>query len=357
MSTYAPPLTITVKILNLIASISEQLGRVAERDNQAQALRLRRVNQIRTIQGSLAIEGNSLSVEQITAVLEGKPVIAPPREVQEVKNALAVYERFEQYNPQQEADLLQAHQLLMAGLMAETGHYRGGGVGVMSGNQVVHMAPPASQVPRLMTDLFAWLKSTEHHPLVASAVFHYEFEFIHPFADGNGRMGRLWQSLILAKWNALFANLPIESLVYAHQAEYYRVISASTDQTDCAPFVEFMLSVIEETLSAQVSEPSSSLDDPTFNLRLESRLESRLGSALAAKVMLLLHNKTLSKSELAGLLGHKTVSGELNKQVKALLNHAFIEMTIPDKPSSRLQKYRLSMRGKKEIKQLRLVRE
>lgn len=192
---YQPPITITPKILNQVAAISELLGRYAERD-QAQALRLRRANRIRTIHGSLAIEGNSLSVEQITAVLEGKAVIAPPREVQEVKNALAVYERFTGLNPQREPDLLQAHALLMLGLIDEAGTYRRGGVGVMSGGQVVHMAPPANQVSRLMGDLFAWLEHTEHHPLIASAIFHYEFEFIHPFADGNGRMGRLWHYLV-----------------------------------------------------------------------------------------------------------------------------------------------------------------
>lgn len=161
MSNYQPPLTITDKILNLIAQTSELLGRYAERTSRAQALRLRRVNQIRTIHGSLAIEGNSLSLEQITAVLEGKPIIAPPREVQEVKNALAVYERFDQYQPHNEQDLLAAHQLLMAGLVDEMGQYRRGGVGVMRGKEVVHVAPPASRVPQLMQDLFNWLRNTE----------------------------------------------------------------------------------------------------------------------------------------------------------------------------------------------------
>src|SRR5699024_1325254 len=137
----------------------------------------------------------------------------------------------------------------MLGLIDEAGRYRRGGVGVMSGNQVVHMAPPANQVTRLMHDLFSWLQHTEHHVLIASAVFHYEFEFIHPFADGNGRMGRLWQSVILAKWNPLFANLPVESLVHQHQQAYYQAIAKSTEQTDCAAFVEFMLGIITETFS------------------------------------------------------------------------------------------------------------
>lgn len=305
MTNYQPPLTITSRILALVADTSELLGRYAERSRQAQALRLRRANQIRTIQGSLAIEGNSLSLEQITAVLEGKPVIAPPREVQEVKNALAVYERFAQYQPHHEQDLLAAHQLLMAGLVNELGCYRSGGVGVMSGKQVVHVAPPARQVPRLMQDLFAWLQHTELPPLIASAVFHYEFEFIHPFADGNGRMGRLWQSLILAQWNPLFANLPVESLVHAHQSEYYQAIAQSTEQTDSAPFVEFMLRTILATLTQLFTQAEQA-----------ENLGKGLGKELSDNQRHLLHalrdNPHASIKQLAAALGLSTTTIENN---------------------------------------------
>lgn len=338
MASYAPPLTITPKILNLVAQISEQLGRFAERKQQTQALRLRRANRIRTIQGSLAIEGNSLSLEQITAVLEGRPVIAPLREVQEVKNALAVYERFSELDPQCEADLLHAHKLLMLGLMDEAGCYRSGGVGVMSGKQVIHMAPPASQVPRLMSDLFAWLKTTEQHPLIASTVFHYEFEFIHPFADGNGRMGRLWQSLILADWNPVFAHLPVESLVYRQQQAYYAAIAQSTEATDCAPFVEFMLDAIWQALLEGIEQEAA------------SEGQARLESKLASQLMVFLAKGELGKAEMARQLGHQTVSGELHKQVRRLLELGMIAMTLPDKPSSRLQKYRLTEQGRKLLR-------
>ncbi|MGI6409045.1 MAG: Fic family protein [Thiopseudomonas sp.] len=342
MASYAPPLTITPHILNRVAGISEQLGRFAERKQQAQALRLRRANRIRTIQGSLAIEGNSLSLEQITAVLEGRPVIAPPREVQEVKNALAVYERFPEFDPQLEADLLHAHKQLMLGLMDETGCYRSGGVGVMSGKQVIHMAPPASQVSRLMSELFAWLQTTEQHPLIASAVFHYEFEFIHPFADGNGRMGRLWQSLILAKWNPIFAHLPVESLVHQQQQAYYAAIAQSTAAVDCAPFVEFMLDAIWQALLEGIGQEAAG----EGQVRLESQLESRLESKLAARLLLCLAKSELGKAEMARELGHQSVSGELHKQVRRLVELGVIAMTLPDKPSSRLQKYRLTEQGR-----------
>lgn len=348
MNQYEPPVTLTPELVALTATIAEQLGRITERKSQAQALRLRRVNRLQTIQGSLAIEGNSLSIEQITAVIEGKPVIAPPREVQEVKNALSVYERFEHFEPLKEQDLLAAHQALMLGLVDEIGQYRSGGVGVMSGKEVVHMAPPANQVPRLMQDLFAWLKRTKHHPLIASAIFHYEFEFIHPFADGNGRMGRLWQSLILAKWNPLFSHFPIESLVYANQQSYYQALSQSTAETDSGIFAKFMLQMIQQTLTQQLEQQAPVEDSKQ---RLELRLELQLESNLAAKILIFLNEQELGKADIAYRLGHKSVSGELNKQVKNLLEQQLIERTLPDKPTSSKQKYRLTQAG------IRLLRE
>ncbi len=214
---YQPPYTITPKILHLIAEISENLGRLSVVQEQSSNLRLHRINRIRTIQGSLAIEGNTLTEQQITAILEGKPVIAPPREIQEARNALLAYEQLDQWQASNEQHLLDAHQLLMKGLIDQVGVYRHKGVGVMKEGQVIHMAPPANRVKLLMADLLGWLKTTADHALIKSCVLHYEFEFIHPFIDGNGRMGRLWQTLILSQWNPLFVHIPVESMVYAQQ--------------------------------------------------------------------------------------------------------------------------------------------
>ncbi|MDO8273296.1 MAG: Fic family protein, partial [Gammaproteobacteria bacterium] len=237
MPAYQPPFTVTPRILNLLAETGAAIGRLSVQQESEQALRLRRANRIRSIQGSLAIEGNTLSTEQITAIVQGKRVIAPPREILEVQNALAAYDNMSRWQPQRENDLLSAHGMLMRGLLEDAGHYRRGGVGVMAGEKVIHMAPPAGRVGVLMDKLLAWLQHTDQHPLLASCVFHYEFEFIHPFADGNGRMGRLWQTLILAGWNPLLTNLPVESLVFAHQADYYRAIQNSTAGADSAPFI------------------------------------------------------------------------------------------------------------------------
>lgn len=268
MKTYQPPFSITPAIIRLISEISEKLGYLAAVSEKQLDLRLRRINRIRTIQGSLAIEGNTLSEEQITAILEGKRVIAPPKEVQEARNAIKAYELFESWQPESESDLLKAHETLMAGLIDDAGHYRVGNVGVMKGEQVVHMAPPADRVKKLMTDLLSWLPNTDQHPLIVSSVFHYEFEFIHPFSDGNGRMGRLWQTLILSQWNPLLAQLPVESMVYAQQDEYYQAINESTQATDSAPFIEFMLGNILSAIEENLSENDGISDGINDGLKL-----------------------------------------------------------------------------------------
>ncbi len=328
-STYQPPYTITAVILNRVAAISEAIGRLSVLTDQARALRLRRINRIRTIHGSLAIEGNTLSEAQITAILEGKRVIASPREVQEVKNALAAYDRFDSWKPDVEKDLLQAHRILMSGLIDEAGLYRHGGMGVMAGQQVIHMAPPADRVPHLMADLFGWLTVTDAHPLIASSVFHYEFEFIHPFADGNGRMGRLWQSLILARWNALFADIPVESLIFEHQAEYYQAIQESTQKADSAPFIAFMLRMILDTVSSSTPEVAP-----------EVTPEVRVLSVLVGE---------MTRQQLKEALGLKDDEHFRKAYLLPALDAGLIEMTIPDKPRSSKQKYRLTDKGRQVV--------
>jgi Fic family protein len=253
---YQPPSTITPAIVNLVARISEAVGRLTAFTETAKTLLLRRTNRVRTIRGSLAIEGNALSEEQITAILEGKRVIAPPREIQEVRNAIVAYDRFEKWRPESKTNLLEAHRILMAGLIDEAGTYRRVGVGVMAGTQVIHVAPPADRIPALMGDLFGWLAVSEEHPLITSAVFHYEIEFIHPFADGNGRIGRLWQTLILSRWNPLFADIPVESLIHEHQQEYYAAINRSTEEADSSVFIEFMLKMISSAITPPSDTPS-----------------------------------------------------------------------------------------------------
>ena len=254
-STYKPPFTLTSEIVSLVADIAEQIGRLSADAGFERDLRLRSINRIRTVTGSLAIEGNTLTEDQITAILEGKTVLAPPRELQEARNALAAYDTLPQWSGLHEADLLAAHEVLMLGLLDHPGTYRSSGVGVMAGDKVIHMAPPAAQVPRLMGQLFEWLQATKEHPLIASSVFHYEFEFIHPFSDGNGRMGRLWQTLLLSRWNPAFAWLPVESLVHQHQEGYYKALNASTQASDSAAFIHFMLGCIRDAVVKAVKTP------------------------------------------------------------------------------------------------------
>lgn len=332
---YQPPHTITPVIVNLVAQISESIGRLAVLAETAKALRLRRINRVRTIRGSLAIEGNTLSEEQITAILDGKRVIAPPREIQEVRNAIKAYDRFEKWRPAVEADLLDAHRVLMTGLVDEAGVYRRGGVGVMAGEKVIHMAPPAKRVPSLMKNLLEWLATSTAHPLVVSSVFHYEFEFIHPFADGNGRMGRLWQTLILTQWNALFADIPVESLIHEHQAEYYTALQESTDQTDSAPFIEFTLTMVRDAIMTTAPQ-------------VTPQVTPQVGRLLAVI------QGEMTRDVLQDLLELQDRKSFQARYLKPALAEALIEMTIPNKPNSRLQKYRLTEKGRRWLQQNRV---
>ncbi|WP_251197481.1 Fic family protein [Anaerotardibacter muris] len=245
---YKPPFTTNDEILTLVANIAEKVGQVEAFDKLNSSPQLRKENRIRTIHSSLAIENNSLSLDQVTAVIEGKHVLAPARDVLEVQNALATYEALDSFDPDSIDSLLEAHALLMRGLTPEAGRFRSGDVGVFNGDQLIHAGTPAKYVPEVMRELFSWLATTEMHLLVISCVFHYEFEFIHPFADGNGRMGRLWQTLILSRWNSLFAWLPIESLIKENQQEYYDSLGKADASADSTGFVQFMLNVISDAL-------------------------------------------------------------------------------------------------------------
>lgn len=209
---------------------------------------LRKENRIKTIQSSLAIENNSLTIDQVTAIMEGKRVLGAPNEIQEVKNAIDAYHLMQQINPHSEKDLLKAHSLMMQDLIKENGKYRSSGVGVFGNEGIVHLAPPPMMVPQLMADLFAWIKTTKTHPLVSSCVFHYEFEFIHPFADGNGRMGRFWQTALLSRFNPVFLWLPVETIVKKHQQAYYNVIAECDAKGDSTKFIEFMLRCIKQSI-------------------------------------------------------------------------------------------------------------
>lgn len=330
---YQPPYTITSKIIHLVSQISESIGRLTALIQIEDSLKLRKANRIQTIQGSLAIEGNTLSTEQITAILNGKPVIAPPKEVQEVRNALKAYEEIHNWHPEIELDLLQAHQTLMAGLIDEVGQYRHGGVGVMSGDRVVHMAPPANQVNRLMGDLLHWLAEGNEHPLIKSSIFHYEFEFIHPFADGNGRMGRLWQTLILSQWNPIFLNIPVESLIYQNQKAYYEALQASTDRADSAPFIEFILQMILDAIMA-----SSASDQDTAQASDQDTVQA---SDQVKRLIEKMEHKEYSLSELMSLLDLSHRATFQKNYLNPALEASLIERTLPDKPKSPKQKYKL----------------
>lgn len=293
---YQPPFTITREILNLVADISQQVGRLDASALNASP-QLRKQNRIKTLVGTLAIEGNTLTAEQITAIVDGKPVLGSVRELAEVKGAIAAYDALPTWKPDSIEDLLAVHGLMMADILVNAGEFRSKAVGIHKAGVVQHVAPPSHQVSGLMADLTRWLTQAKDHPLITSSVFHYEFEFIHPFSDGNGRMGRLWQTLILSQWHPLFLSLPLESVIKENQQRYYQALEAADQQADSTPFIHFMLSVIAQTLAqnapvnAPINAPVNALIDVT-GLKTPDAI-----------VALLTANPALTRQQLADAIG------------------------------------------------------
>ena len=256
-----PPYDITPNILKRISSISEKIGEVNANYLSKQSPQLRKQNRIKTIHSSLQIEGNTLSEEQITALIENKRVIGPEKDVMEVLNAIKVYEKLKNYTYSSDKSFLKAHQQLMMGLIDSAGKYRKQGVGIVKGTKVEHIAPPHNNVPYLMNDLFEYLEDKEELTLIKSCVFHYEMEFIHPFLDGNGRMGRLWQTLILMSEYPVFEFLPFETLISQTQAEYYKSLALSDKVGKSTIFIEYMLGVIDKSLEGLLNYNNRILKD------------------------------------------------------------------------------------------------
>lgn len=256
-----PPYDITNEILRLVSAISEKIGEVNANFLNRQSPQLRKQNRIKTIYSSLSIEGNTLSEEQITALIENKRIIGPQKDVTEVLNAIEVYDNLKNFDPRTEKSFLAAHRVLMKGLIKDAGKYRRQSVGIVKGGQVEHLAPPYENVPFLMKDLFTYVKRSDELPLIKSCVFHYEMEFIHPFLDGNGRMGRLWQTLILMNSYPVFEYLPFETLISQTQGEYYRSLSESDKTGKSTLFIEYMLGVINDSLSGLLNYKGRVLTD------------------------------------------------------------------------------------------------
>lgn len=259
------PFQINSNIINLVADISELSGQISINSKLTNSPQLRRTNRIKTIYSSLAIEQNTLTIEQVTDVIAGKRILAPPKDIAEVKNAYEIYDCLDSLNPYDVNDLLHAHGVMVRDLVSDAGEFRTKPVGVVDSNgNILHFGTLPAYVPQLVCDLLDWVKNDSLHILIKSCVFHYEFELIHPFSDGNGRIGRLWHTLLLSTWNPMFAWLPIESIIHNKQSEYYEAINMSNNNADSTVFIEFMLGAIKSAL-LDVTESSSAKTDKASN--------------------------------------------------------------------------------------------
>lgn len=322
---YIPPYEITDEMLELVSEIMENLGKLSGVNELEKLPRLRRVSRIKSIHSSLAIENNTLSIEQVTDVINGKRVLAPQKDIEEVHNAFNAYEKLSEINPYSIDDLLKIHGILMNGLVKEAGSLRLGQVGVYNQDgKVVHLAPPADFVPQQLGQLFDWVKNSNANMLIKSSVFHYEFEFIHPFNDGNGRTGRLWQTALLASWKPIFAWIPIESIIKDNQEDYYNAITLSTSQGKSNIFIEFMLDVINKAIKDIITDTRNHYNHINNQI---------------TELMKVIESYPQSATELMEKLNLKSRLGFRKNYLQPALDAGLIGMTEPDKPTSKNQKY------------------
>ena len=327
MEEYTPPFTITNAILELTSVISEKVGLITSRRELESMPHLRKNNRIKSIHSSLKIEANSLSLSEVRDVINGHFVLGDLREIQEVKNAYAAYECLKDYDPYSIADLKKAHARMTRCLIEESGMFRSGNEGVFSGNQCIFVAPPPTMVPALMQDLFDWMRQNRNtvHPLILSAVFHYEFVFIHPFSDGNGRVARLWHTVLLSNWRDIFAYIPLESQIERFQSEYYDAIAQCHKNGDSTVFIEFMLNQISHILDEAIAQIGT----------------AGLGVSEYVKRMLAVmeYDVPYTASAIMEKLGLKSKETFRRNYMTPALEEGLLEMTIPDKPQSRNQRY------------------
>lgn len=323
---YKPPFSISSHMLALSISITEKLGKITGLQSLSRMPTLRHNNRIESVHSSLSIETNSLSIDQVVDVIAEKTVIGPQKEIQEVKNAYKAYSEIRDLDGYKEQDLLKAHEMITYLIDEESGRYRNHGEGVSDGNKVIFVAPPADMVPKLMHDLFDWLKNDNETPLlIKSCVFHYEFVFIHPFSDGNGRTVRLWQNVLLSKWNPIFEYVPIESQIKRYQSEYYAKIAECHKAGNSDAFIAFMLKMIDETLvdvMRTVERESKNISDQV----------NRLLDVMEKDI-------PLSANEIMKRLGIKSKETLRGSYLNPALENGLIRMTIPDKVKSKNQRY------------------
>ena len=327
MDKYNPPFDITNKMLSYVSSISEKIGNIDYQNNFKSKPHLRRNNKIRSIHSSLRIEANSLTLGQVRDVIDGHLVLGEQKEIQEVKNAYEAYEQIEKINPYSIKDLNDSHAIMTKYLVSESGVFRSGEEGVFNGEECIFMAPPAQLVPELMKQLFDWMNREKGniHPLILSAVFHYEFVFIHPYSDGNGRMARLWHTVILSKWKPIFEFIPIEGQIEKFQNGYYDAIAKCHTQGKSNLFIEFMLQQID-----------SILDEIIAQLKTNTEMYSLYVSRMLDEMD---YNVPYSANQIMEMLGLKSKETFRKNYMNPALEIGAVKMTIPDKPNSKNQRY------------------